>query len=295
MTQRFLATTLDLSQVPPPDLIEALSSDRIHAERIVDLKARFAARGIEFDVEGSEADPGVILQETDGYRELLDRQRINDVARRRMLAYAKGTDLEHIGYLFGVQRLVGEDDERLRRRIQLAPDAFSTAAYAPNAYVFHAMTADVRVEDAKAVGYESGLVEPGGVIVAVLTPAATRTEVMANVRARLFDGKVKPLTAVLELRAAIEVPYQVSGTILLADGPDPAQALSAANADLLAYQAKRRRIGATVAVKAIDAALVGPLVDDLAQRMPLANVDPGPLGVAVCTGNTIGWGRIADA
>ena len=50
---------------------------------------------------------------------MLLRNRINIAARGQLLAYAAGTDLDHLAAFYGVERLAGEGDERLRLRIQL--------------------------------------------------------------------------------------------------------------------------------------------------------------------------------
>lgn len=95
-------TALDLSQLPPPEVVEGLSFETILAEMTADLKARDPA----FDAL-VESDPAMKILEVAAYRELLLRQRVNDAARGVMLAYAAGADLDHLGALFGVKRLTG--------------------------------------------------------------------------------------------------------------------------------------------------------------------------------------------
>jgi phage-related baseplate assembly protein len=74
--------------------------------------------------------------------------RINDSAKACMLAYAVGEDLDQFAANNGVERLTDESDERLRRRAQLAFEG-QTVAGPRGSYVFHALSADVRVLDAK--------------------------------------------------------------------------------------------------------------------------------------------------
>ena len=90
--------------------------------------------------------------------------KINDATRANMLAAAQKEDLDAIAARYNIQRLVlspgdpeaippipmvQEDDEALRRRIQLAFDGLNTAG-SLDSYIFHAMSADGRVRDAVA-------------------------------------------------------------------------------------------------------------------------------------------------
>ncbi|SOO25798.1 hypothetical protein XFF6991_480123 [Xanthomonas phaseoli pv. phaseoli] len=54
----------------------------------------------------TEADPVYKILQLFAARELLLRQRANDKAQQTMLAFATGTNLDHLGALFGVARLV---------------------------------------------------------------------------------------------------------------------------------------------------------------------------------------------
>ena len=100
-------TTIDLSTLPPPSVVETLDFEAILAAMLADLQARDPAFTALV-----ESDPAYKILEVCAYRELLIRQRVNDAARATMLAYATGADLEQIGALFGVTRLtITEADE----------------------------------------------------------------------------------------------------------------------------------------------------------------------------------------
>lgn len=58
---------------------------------------------------------------------MLLRQRVNEAARAVMVAYAVGGDLEQIGANYGVGRLPGETDTRLRHRVQRAFNRLAAA------------------------------------------------------------------------------------------------------------------------------------------------------------------------
>ena len=112
---------MELSTLPAPCIVEELSSDRIFASIWKDFIASYP----DFSAL-LESDPAVKLIEVAAYREMLLRNRINIAARGQLLAYAAGTDLDHLAAFYGVERLAGEGDERLRLRIQLRIKGFPT-------------------------------------------------------------------------------------------------------------------------------------------------------------------------
>lgn len=150
-------TAVDLSKLQAPDLVETLSFETIFAEAL----AQFRKLLPEFSAL-TEADPVYKLLQLFAARELLIRQRANDKAQQTMLAFATGTNLDHLGALLGVARLMldpgqpengitptYESDVDFRRRIQLAPEGFSVAG-PEGAYIYHALSAAADVMDASA-------------------------------------------------------------------------------------------------------------------------------------------------
>ncbi|MDP1642720.1 MAG: baseplate J/gp47 family protein [Phenylobacterium sp.] len=280
---RFLAETLDVSRLPPFELVPAIY-ETILAERLASLKTRLAAAGVDYDVGGLETDPLAILEQEDAYRELLERQAINDAGRSLTLAGARGAILDHLAAtLFptvGVRRLAGELDDRFRQRIALAPEAKSAGTL--GGYEYQAMTAHLGVRDALALNHASGVVPPGEVRLQIVCEAgAVEADVLAAVRAVVFDRDVALATGVLSVAAATSQPYDVSAVIEVPRGPDPALVLAEATARLTVYADSRRRAGRIVAVSGLDAALHAPAVERVRRLAPLTDIDPGPDGVAV--------------
>ena len=74
-----------------------------------------------------ESDPAIILLQAIAYREMMLRHRINEAAKANLLAYATASDLDQKVAGYGVARLMGEDDDRLRKRCQLSLEGYSTA------------------------------------------------------------------------------------------------------------------------------------------------------------------------
>lgn len=254
------STAIDLSRLPPPDVIEALDFEAILARR----KADFLARYPEFSAF-VESDPAIKLLETGAYAELVLRQRINDAARSVLIAYALGGNLDHLAALFGVTRRVitpanppavpaaiMESDEDLRRRVLLAPDSYSVAGPA-SAYVYHALSADGDVLDASAISPR-----PGEVTVSVLSRIGDGTaspELLAIVRDLLAGDEVRPLTDRVTVQSAVIVPFDVVAQLILYPGPDAELILATAIAALEQLLASNRRLGRNVARSAIIAAL----------------------------------------
>lgn len=144
-------TALDLSVLPPPEVIETVSYEPIVTLMRDDLVARFPAIAGVIDLE---SEPARKLIEVFAYREILLRARANDVARANLLAFATGADLDHLAAWYDVTRLANESDARLRSRIVLAIRGRSTGGTEPR-YRFVALSASPRVAD--AVVWRDGL------------------------------------------------------------------------------------------------------------------------------------------
>lgn len=109
-------TAIDLSKLPAPKVIESLSYEEIFQDILSDFLEKNPSYSTLL-----ESDPAMILLEVCAYREMLLRNRINEAAKATMLAYATGSDLENLAASLGVQKLIGETDDQLRQRVQLAP------------------------------------------------------------------------------------------------------------------------------------------------------------------------------
>ncbi|MEO0681029.1 MAG: baseplate J/gp47 family protein [Pseudomonadota bacterium] len=278
---------IDLGKLPAPDLVETLDFEAIYAAAVADLQALWP----QWDAL-VESDPAVKLLQVFAYRELVLRQRVNDAARATHLAFAEGSNLDHIAALFGVARAVAtpadpnavppvaavlEDDARLRRRVQLALEA-STAAGTSGRYAFFAMGADARVAD---VAVASPF--PGAVDVTILVDPAHEAEaaaVLAAVDAKLQAEDVRTLTDTVFTRLAVERPYSVAAELSLAPGAGQQTALDAASAALSAYTAERYRIGRMVPRSALIAALHVEGVERVALASPAADIDTARFEVA---------------
>lgn len=277
ITSSASATAVDISRLPPPDVVEALDYETILAAAVAEFRARFP----EFSAL-VESDPAFKLLEVFAYREMLLRQRVNEAARAVMPAFALGGDLDNLAALVGVVRrtlqpanpetgapAVLESDDDLRRRFLLAPDSFSLAGPTA-AYVFHALTADGRVRDASATSPA-----PGDVVVAVLSTEGDGTAspaLLAIVEAAVGADDVRPLTDRVTVQSADIVPFAIDARLTLYPGPTEDIVLAAANARLADLLAENRRIGRDVSRSALFAALHVPGVQKIDLVEPAADI-----------------------
>lgn len=272
-----IVTAVDLSRLPAPAVIEQLSFDTIRALMI----AKFQELMPDHDAI-VESDPVIKALEVGAYQVLLLRQNFNERAVSMLLAKATGTDLDHLAAFYDVARLevtpanpttgaaaVMEDDDRLRRRVQLAPDGFSVAGPV-TAYIFHALTAAATILDASATSPE-----PREVLVSLLgsTGDGTATpEQIAAVEAVLTHDEVRPLTDLVTVQSATIVPFAIDATLSLNTGPDPAIILAAAQSALTRYLASRRKIGRLISASGIAGALQVEGVETVQLVSPAADI-----------------------
>lgn len=146
---------IDLSLLPPPDVVETLEFETLYQEVLGIFRAHMGDQWTAL----LESDPVVKLMEVMAYRELMVRARVNAAAKASLLAYAKGADLDNRAADYGVQRLtiraadpdavppleaVLESDEALRYRTRLSLEALSVAG-SSGAYEYHALSSSAEL------------------------------------------------------------------------------------------------------------------------------------------------------
>lgn len=255
---------VDLSRLPAPQVVEALSFDAIKARNLAEFQRLYPAHDAIV-----ESDPAMKLLEVFSYREMLMRQNFNERAVSMLLPFAKGADLENLAIFYGVTRLPGELDEALLRRVLLAPDSFSVAG-PEAAYVYHALTADGTISDASAV-----MPEPGHVLVSLLSATgsgAANVDQIAAVEAVVTHDAVRPLTDYVTVQSAGIVPYAIHARLRVAYGPDTSLVVATAGAALDDYLASRRKLGRLVSYSGHAGALQVAGVETLELLSPAADI-----------------------
>lgn len=297
-----MTTPIDLSRLPAPDVVETLDYETVLARR----KARYiglfppsqqagVARALEL-----ESEPALKLLQENAYLELALRQRINDAARARMLAYARGKDLEHVAANYNVKRLevvpadpstvpptpaVMEEDDSLTERTQLAFEGLSTAG-PREGYKFHARSADGRIADVRATSPE-----PCEVVLTVLGiegDGSVGQDVLANVEAALSDEDVRPLADRLTVQSARITRYAIDATVYTkTTGPERELVLAESRRRADAYRKASRRLGRDIDRSAISNALFAEGVSRVELRQPAEDVELDETQAAFCSGVSI--------
>jgi phage-related baseplate assembly protein len=211
-----------LAGLPLPGVIQEIDYEARLQLFVDKLVALFDAVGIAYDVQGLEVDPAKILLEAATYADVLLRQRINEAVRANLLAFAYGSDLDHLAAFYDVVRLYQESDERLRDRVILAIQGRSTGGTAPR-YKYVAMTSDVRVSDAAVytVGRDPTIrvavfsTEPDGVASSAL---------LTVVDAALQDAEVRMVNDRIVVSGAVKHVVNIVANVWLLPGAAPSVA-----------------------------------------------------------------------
>lgn len=296
-----MSGTIDLSQLPPPVVVEPLDFETLFAQR----KAAFIAMYPEDEQEEIartlelESEPITMLLEENCYRELLLRQRVNEAARAVMLAYSTDNDLDNLAVNFNVERLtiqeeddsvtppieaVMESDPDLRTRTQQAFEGLSVAGPTA-AYEFWGRSADGRVADISAVSPT-----PACVTISVLSREGDGTasdDLLSVVAAALNDEEVRPVADRVTVQSAEIVPYQIDATLYIYPGPEAEPVRQASEQQLQAYIAAQNRLGRDIRLSAIYAALHVEGVQRVELAQPVADIVLSDYQASHCTEYTI--------
>ena len=273
-------STLDLSLLPAPIVLEPLDFETLYQEALTDFR----------DLMGEnwsaplESEPVVKLLEKRAYDKMMERARINDAAKSLLLAFARGSDLDHLAANYNVKRLTVveadpaavppidaqyESDDSLVKRTLLAFEGMSIAG-PRDAYVFHALSADGQVADAQASSPS-----PATVVVSILSrlgDGRASDDLLEKVRIALSDEDVRPVGDRLIVQSADLIDYQIEAVLYLYPGPEMELSLNEANASLERYVNEQRRLGRDIRQSAIHAALHVSRVQRVELIHPTADV-----------------------
>ena len=273
------SSSVDLSRLAPPTIVEQLDYEAIFATLIARVQAELPS----FDAT-VDSDPAVKVLQIAAYEQMMLRADFNDRLQQRLVAYATGSTLEHLGAAIGVARLADESDDALRARIVLAPEGFA-AAGPELAYVKRARDASALVLDASAIN-----AGPGEVLVTVLSAEGDGTasdELLGAVRAIVTDKAVRPLGDLVTVASAALVPFVVTARLWTFTGPDAALVIASARAKLAAYLAASRRLGRDITLSGLYAALTVEGVQRVDLDAPVAPVLCDATQAALCTAVTV--------
>ncbi|WP_159182710.1 baseplate assembly protein [Escherichia coli] len=292
--------TVDLSQLPQPQIIEVLDFEVILSEVKAVMLAAFPQEQ-QASVAAAlalESEPLNVIAQVVAYREMMLRQRINDGAAACMLNHAVSSDLDNLAGNLNTERLiitpetattdaVTESDTALRLRAQAAFEGLSVAG-PTGAYEYFAKSASGKVADAKAISPS-----PAVVVVSVLSTEGDGTasaELLATVDKALSADDKRPVADRLTVQAAEIVNYQISALLYFYPGPESEPIHTAAQDALQSWLNQQGKIGRDVARSAIMAALHVQGVQRVELLEPASDIVIADTQAARCESFTIETG-----
>lgn len=173
-----------------------------------------------------------------------------------------------------------EDDDRLRERIKLAPEAFSTAG-SRLAYVFHAKSAHQSIVDVAVLSPTPGTVK----LYPLLATGLPDANMLSLVEATCSAERVRPLTDQVEALAPTPVDYAINAQLVLYTTADASSVLAQAQAAAVAYQTDRAAgLGRDIVPMQVGAALNVAGVYDIVLAAPATKIVLAENEWARCTG-----------
>ncbi|MEJ0003465.1 MAG: baseplate J/gp47 family protein [Pararobbsia sp.] len=276
-------TTIDLTAIDPPDLVDTLDFEDIYQEKIEHFKSIYSDWNAAL-----ESDPVVKLIELAAYGEIRLRARINDAAKAGMLAFSTGADLEHLAALLDVRRdtidpgdemanppvsPTLEGDERMKLRAQTSIER-ATVAGPRGSYRARALDASADVLDVYVDRPEAGTVRL--TLMSRSGDGVPDKPLLDKVAAALSDETVRPLNDTVLITASSRVDFAIDADIYVGSGPDGTVVFDARHAALEQAVAKARRLGVGMTHSAIFGALHPP--DSGVERVKLHS----PVAEVVC-------------
>ena len=293
-----MSELVDLKKLPAPKVVQELSYETLLAQR----KEKFLSLQESDEMRQHwqarlqlESEPVVKLLEENAYLELLLRTNINESAKAVMLAYATGSDLDQLGALFGVTRLIlqaedlksnppttakYEDDERFRTRIQMSLEGLTTAGSRAS-YEFHALSTSAKIKDVDVTSQTAGTVK-----VAILSTEGQGTadgDLIKAVKEQLNDEHIRPLTDTVLVESAVILTYEIQATITLYPSVLESVVMGNVNQAITSYVNKKHSLGIDITRSGIYAALHQEGVQNVKLTKPMDDLIVQPHQAAYCT------------
>ena len=293
-----MSELVDLKKLPAPKVVLELSYETLLTQR----KEKFLSLQESDEMRQHwqarlqlESEPVVKLLEENAYLELLLRTNINESAKAVMLAYATGSDLDQLGAVFGVTRLIlqaedlksnppttakYEDDERFRTRIQMSLEGLTTAGSRAS-YEFHALSTSAKIKDVDVTSPTAGTVK-----VAILSTEGQGTadgDLIKAVKEQLNAEHIRPLTDTVLVESAVILPYEIQAAITLYPTVLESVVMANVNQAIANYANKQHLLGIDITLSGIYAALHQEGVQNVKLTKPLADLIVQPHQAAYCT------------
>lgn len=293
-----MSELVDLKKLPAPKVVQEPSYETLLTQR----KEKFLSLQESDEMRQHwqarlqlESEPVVKLLEENAYLELLLRTNINESAKAVMLAYATGSDLDQLGALFGVTRLIiqaedlksnpptpakYEDDERFRTRIQMSLEGLTTAGSRAS-YEFHALSTSAKIKDVDVTSPTAGTVK-----VAILSTEGQGTangDLIKAVKEQLNAEHIRPLTDTVLVESAVILTYEIQATITLYPSVLESVVMGNINQAIASYVNKQHSLGIDITRSGIYAALHQEGVQNVKLTKPMDDLIVQPHQAAYCT------------
>ena len=299
--------SVDFLQLAKPNIIEVVDFEVIFSERKTELINKFNddEKAAITAVLSRESEPVTKYLQENCYRELVLRNRINISAQALLLAYAEKEDLDQLAANFNVKRLVitqadhskvppvaavMESDNALRERTQLAFDTLSVAG-PESAYKKFARDADGRVGDVSVVSPN-----PAYITLTILQAdsenGAASPELIQIVEKAVTAEDIRPIGDRVTVQSAQIIPYNIQAKLFIAKDPEAATVLQQAINNANAYTNNNKRLGRSIRLSAIYAALHVSGVSRVELIGPISDVVLTPYQASFCTNINVSIGGI---
>lgn len=310
MTTTYAPTAIDLSRLPAPQAIEALSAPALLQAYIERFLVFWAEQRIidptlpVFDEQRLQTNPAIVVGRAWSYLRLLDRQRVNDGLRALLAPLSTGDDLDSLVAGRNIERLevapasageaaILEGDDALLRRYLLSYDL--PAAGSAGRYLFDAWSAWPQSED-RSLGLWDARINGravhgrrGDTDVVVIGPfgrVPTNDEISA-VRATVTNPNRAPEAVAISVMAASRLEYAVSLVLQVpAVGPSAETIRMEAEARVRRAATDRIMIGGEVPEGLLSGAAYGPGVIRVRDLAPVV-IEPDAYTVPVMTSLSI--------
>lgn len=223
---------IDLTRLPAPKVIEELDFETIF-ERKKTALLELVPSSVRETIAATlslESEPLTIDLQQQAYQEMILRQRINQAAASTLLAFAQGSDLDHLAAAKGITRKIVrqsdptalppvealyETDDDLRRRVQLYPEKLA-AAGPRAAYEAHALDAHPKIIDARAVREVAGTV----CVFIKAADGVPSEEILQAAQDYLSAETRRPLCDTVKVKAGHPKAVRIAARIKYESGPD---------------------------------------------------------------------------
>lgn len=300
---------INLTGLAAPNVLMPLDFEATIASLRAEVSAKFPD---DHPIQAAltlESEPINKVIEAFAYRLVLKDAQINTKARAIMLAFATGSDLDHIGVTYyRLERkliqaedlttipptpAVYETDEDYRYRLALSVEAMTTAGSA-GSYEFHALSASPDVHSVTVHSpaptevdvYLAGQID-GDVLEQAGKTVGVSAEAVTDIYNALTADDVRPLTDLVRVQSATAKAYRIEATVYVKNGISPQLILAQGLTALRQYLTDNFKPNARVATSRIIGALDVTGVSRIEMTEPLTDVIPAIGEVAHCTGYNI--------